>query len=168
MKRIRYASEPGLLEAERNLLLRGEWFCAEPEPTPERQAELWKEHGETLTGEWVTAHPFSRPRFWWIATGNQRRRIRNRLQKGSGPTYYGIPESEMADEGDFESQGAMLERLGLLTDTERELLPLTPWQRLGMCDVAGAEYFERNPDLLRGPELKALKAHLRERRVSIQ
>lgn len=146
----------------RDFLLTGAWMSTEPEPTPERLADLWVDHGDSLTAEWAAAHPLLRPWYWWIAGDRWRRQVRRVADHPHGRNWFGLPEEATPDEPDYESQGACLERSGLLTDSEQALLPLTEWQKLGVTNVADLKYLSDHRELLRGRELRALKAHLRK------
>jgi hypothetical protein len=165
MKRIRYAdgASSELSYTEREFLVTGVWMSAEPEPLEVTLRELWTEHGEALTTKWIVEKALTRPWAWWFIGNHRRRRVRNRAKRGSGENWFGLPQSEIADEGDFESQGAYLEREGQLTVDEKQLLPLSDWQRLGISNAERVGYWAAHRDLLTGQELKALKDHLRRR-----
>ena len=97
---------------------------------PEALRAAWSELGSSITEEWITEHPGTRPRLWWASSAPEKRRRRltgppvlYAEQPGNeSHWWFGVPSawSDSSEEPiEFESQPAFLARHGLLTDGER-------------------------------------------------
>lgn len=110
----------------------------------------WEELSDELLPEFIADHPGTRPAAWWLFDAPEPQR---RLLYGHDPDGESRPEwtrrlrfgrpavfgkSDFADPPCFESQAAYLDRHGLLTDAERDVLgfdydreeaPLAAWMQ---------------------------------------
>jgi hypothetical protein len=95
----------------------------------EKARTLWQRHGVELLDGWISERPGSRPEIWWQIDAPEPRRLilgrgvllSERYRNLVAPSDRGVPM--MYDEGDavFETEGAYLERLDLLTQRERAM-----------------------------------------------
>lgn len=121
-------------------------FCASEwgwtEPTIEEKREAWEELRDELMKAWIAEDPCTRPWAWWAFDAPERRRRINGLHPFDSPErrrhgkrfgfkrpndlYMGMPASLMVEDdadAEYESEPDYLDRLGELTDSERDTLP---------------------------------------------
>ncbi|SIQ11226.1 hypothetical protein SAMN05421829_102331 [Aromatoleum tolulyticum] len=86
-----------------------------------RLRALWAAYGAILLPIWARRHPGTRPRAWWrVEAPEARRRTDERLPQWPGPRgTHGA--------GEYESEAAYLDRLGLLQRGERARIPVEGW-----------------------------------------
>jgi hypothetical protein len=97
-----------------------------------RTTTIWSTHGDAAVKEYARNNPGKRPRLWWLYNAPEQRRRLSDTPMPWEPVWgkasclhvnrfeRGIPCD--ADEDDFETEAAYLERLGLLLTGERERL----------------------------------------------
>ena len=124
-----------------------EWRCHLAQRNDPVKA-AWDKIGDIIIAEWIKRRPGTRPYCWWVFSAPEpRRRIGGRGTPGHEklpfrPSYkFGVPDNWVGDiyvrwyshknieipyplePPTFESQAAYLDRHGLLTDDELEVLP---------------------------------------------
>jgi hypothetical protein len=116
--------------AIRELLASGHWFQftagrGETEPTEAELRKLWAEVREDFLAKHTARSPGTRPWAWWKFEATE-----PRLQVAPGPEalgpadWFGMPSkyAGMPPDDMYETEAEYLERLGLLTDEERDRL----------------------------------------------
>jgi hypothetical protein len=100
------------------------WF--ERDCTPADLPELWERFGQEITEDHIREHPGSRPWAWWRWNAPEEPRL---LEEGgvtrrSKDSYFPWP-ADFDPHQRYESQRDYLDRLDLLTDSERMALAAT-------------------------------------------
>jgi len=89
--------------------------------------EVWHKYGDEVLKSWIAEHPLTRPWSWWLVDAPEpRKRLvpDKHYWKDWKKFSHGIPENRRDSEKEFETEAQYLERLGLLTESEKKLLKI--------------------------------------------
>lgn len=144
LKRIGIRHRGEWSQQQRQHLLTGRSFFDDTFADDDQMRQAWSEIGEELTAEWIAERPGTRPWGWWKFVAKEPRRClsgphpftngartrflgdKAKLTRFGLPRMLVCPTSAPGCPDDFacrfESERDFLERLGLLTQAERNLL----------------------------------------------
>ena len=89
------------------------FFFENPEIT-----DAWEQLGAEIVEEWITTHPFTRPRMWWRIDAPEPGRLTNGGGEGKAPNRLTVPIATPTPA----QQKRFLKRHGLLQPSELRLL----------------------------------------------
>jgi len=137
-RRLQSKSIAELDKSQKHRLLRGGEFFGPAFPGGEpEERRAWEAHRQELLSEHIEKNPGTRPHAWWrFEAPEPRQRIRQGPKALGPPTFYGVPAVHDGNAFHlYESQFQYLDRLHLLTESERDVLALIPQEDREVLDV---------------------------------